>query len=200
MEDELRSLRAQLLAHRSEPLEPSQGAEAFQQHKLLAATVHQASKLDARAHESETGAWLRYVTSHFPAQRNSEQDARVLWTDWRTSLLKHGAPGPSVLITHGQPAAHWLRDGSGRLCIDLESMWDDFAASVRQFVAFLRTPPDRREVALERALRSHVTVEIVHLTSISAPASGWAGPPSTFTAPTGASTMASIPPKPPKSC
>ena len=100
----------------------------------------------------------------------------MLWTDWRTSLLKDGALGPSVLITHGQPAAHWLRDGRGRLCIDLESMWGDFTSSVDRFMAFLRTDPGRREIALERALRSNVAVDVVDLATISVPASGWAGP------------------------
>jgi hypothetical protein len=200
MEEELRDLREQLLAHRPESLPPGQGAEAFQQHKLLATTVHQASKLDEHAHENETGAWLRYLTSYFPAPRNSESDARVLWTDWRTSLLKRGAPGAYVLVTHGQPAAHWLRDGKGRLCIDLESMWEDFTASVSEFMAFLRTAPDRREVALDRAQRSHVVVEFVELTTYSAPASGWVGPPSSSTATTtGASAVAWSPPKRPPS-
>jgi len=175
MDDELLGLREQLLAHRPEPLDPGEGAAAFQFHKLLATTVHQASKLDARTHDNETGAWVRYLTTYFPSGRDSEQDAKLLWVEWRTSLLKVGAPGPNVLVTHGQPKAHWVRDRTGRLCLDLESMWTDFAASVDAFVALLGTAPDRREIALERSLRSAVAVEVVHLSTVSVPASGWAG-------------------------
>jgi hypothetical protein len=48
--------------------------------------------------------------------------------------------------------------------------------------------------ALERALRPQVAVEVVDLTTIYAPASGWAGPPSSSTATTtGASAMPGIP-------
>jgi hypothetical protein len=48
--------------------------------------------------------------------------------------------------------------------------------------------------ALERALRPQVAVEVVDLTTIFAPASGWAGPPSSSTATTtGASAMPGIP-------
>jgi hypothetical protein len=122
----------------------------------------------------------------------------VLWTDWRTSLLKDGAPGAAVLVTHGQPLAHWQRDASGRLCIDLESMWADFEASVDSFLEFLRSADDRCRVVLERALRSSIAVEIVHLSTVAAPASGWAGP-SDFTVTTttpvsGASAIACVPP------
>jgi hypothetical protein len=103
-----------------------------------------------------------------------------------------------VLVTHGQPKAHWLRDTTGCLCLDLDSMWTDFAASVDAFVTFLETAPNRREIALERSLRSAVTVELVHLSTISVPASGWAGPLSPVVAPTtsGASAIAWAPPKP----
>lgn len=202
MDDKLTGLRAQLLAHRPAPLEPGQGAAAFQFHTLLSTTVHQASKLDARAQDSETGAWVRYVTRYFPAGRNDEDDAKLLWVEWRTSLLKVGAPGPNLLITHGQPKAHWARDGTGRLCLDLESMWADFAVSVNAFVKFLETAPDRRKIALERSMRSAITVEIVHFSAISAPASGWAGPPPPVIATTttaGASAIGWIPPRPKQS-
>jgi hypothetical protein len=48
--------------------------------------------------------------------------------------------------------------------------------------------------ALERALRPQVAVEVVDVTTIFAPASGWAGPPSSSTATTtGASAMPGIP-------
>lgn len=107
MDDELQTVREQLLAHRPEPVEPGHGAAALQQHVLLASKVHQAARLDSTGAESETGGWVRYITDYFPAPRNGEQDAKVLWIDWRTSLLKDGAPGAAVLVTHGQPLAHW---------------------------------------------------------------------------------------------
>ena len=173
MDDELRSLRELLTSHRPGRLAPHQGAEAFMQHKLLASTIHQATRLDARAADSETGGWVRYFTSYFPEPRNSESDAKFLWTDWRTSLLKDGAPGPAILLTHGQPAIHWQRDSIGRLCIDLESMWADFDISVDTFLEAVESSPDRRGVVLQRAERSQVTVEIVQISGIGAAASGW---------------------------
>lgn len=174
MTDDVRALGALLISHRPGPLAPHQGAEAFIQHKLLASTIHQATRLDARSAESETGGWVRYLTEYFPESRNGKVDANVLWTDWRTSLLKDGAPGPTILITHGQPAIHWQRDSHGRLCIDLESMWADFAASVDAFLHALDSSPDRRAVVLTRAARSQVTVEVVDFAGVGAPVSGWA--------------------------
>lgn len=173
MDDELQTLRELLTSHRPGGVAPHQGAEAFMQHKLMASTIHQATRLDARAAESETGGWVRYFTSYFPEPRNTESDARILWTDWRTSLLKDGAPGPAILLTHGQPAIHWQRDSLLRLCIDLESMWADFDASLDTFLNTPESSPDRRAVVLQRAERSQVTVEIVQITGIGAPASGW---------------------------
>lgn len=78
-------------------------------------------------------------------------------------------------------------------------MWADFAASVDCFLEFLRAADDRRRVVLERALRSHIAVEVVNLTGIGAPASGWAGPFSdsavtTTTTTSGASAIAWVPP------
>jgi hypothetical protein len=195
IEHALGALSEHLLSRRPPPLGPDQGAEAFQQHKLLATTVHQATLLDARAHESQTGAWIRYFAKCFPHPRNGKGDAGVLWTDWRTSLLKNGAPGPRVLVSHGQPALHWHRDGD-RLCVDLESMWNDFASSVERFLAFLRTDDERRPIVLDRAQRS--AVEIVFVSTTSAPASGSPGPVTGATASASVATaFVQIPPKPP---
>jgi hypothetical protein len=117
----------------------------------------------------------------------------VLWTDWRTSLLKCGAPGPRVLVSHGQPALHWHRDGD-RLCVDLESMWDDFASSVERFLAFLRTDNERRPIVLERAQRSAVEIVFVSL------ASGLPGPVTGATASASVATaFVQMPPTPPGS-
>lgn len=99
-------------------------------HVLLASVVHNAARLNQHAADSQTGAWIRYVTSYFPAGRNSEQDGRLLWTDWRTDLLKKQAPGPAIVVTHRQSHVHWRRDEHGRLCLNLEDLWSDFETSV----------------------------------------------------------------------
>jgi hypothetical protein len=129
-ERELRELRSSLLRDRPNPLRPDQGEEAFRQHKLLASAIHRASRLDVRGSESETEAWVRYVSEHFPPSRNNPADARLLFVDWRTGLLKKDTPGPRVPITHGQSFARWGRDQAGRLCINLEDMWTEFEQSV----------------------------------------------------------------------
>lgn len=151
-EDEhtLGDLRRSLLGARGPTLRPDQGNEAFEQHKLLASAVHRASRLDARGSDSETEAWVRYVTEHFPTGRNAPTDARLLFVEWRTRLLKDGTPGQAVLVTHGHAAAHWQRDRAGRLCINLEDMWDDFEESVGHFIEYLRTASERRAVVLHR--------------------------------------------------
>ncbi len=158
VEAELAELRAELLRGRPRVLEPDEGDEAFQQHKLLASAVHRAAKLDQRKGESETDAWVRYLVKHFPAGRNSEADARPLFSDWRTSLLKQDTPGPRVTVTHGQSALHWQRDESGHVCLNLEDAWDDYAASVDSFIEHLRVSL-RRKVVLARWRKQRRVVE-----------------------------------------
>jgi len=77
----------------------------------------------------------------------------------RTRLLKDGAPGWTVLLTHGQAAAHWQRNRAGRLCINLEDMWDDFEESVRHFIEYLRTASKRRAVVLDRFMQRAWTIQ-----------------------------------------
>lgn len=119
-------------------------------HKLLASTIHKATRLDATRTESETDAWVRYFTSYFPGGHNDPADARLLFVDWRTRLLKDDALGPGIAITHGQSGIHWERDPNGRLCLNLEDTWAEFAASVDSFVAFLEGDAQRRSVVLRR--------------------------------------------------
>jgi hypothetical protein len=174
----LDDLREALLRGRPPKLGPSEGHEAFQQHKLLAAAVHRAARLDQRASESETDAWVRYVSEHFPPGRNDAADARLLFGQWRTPLLKDDTPGTGLVITHGQPVLHWQRDGDGRLCIDLETMWADFESSVDHLIEYLRSTPDRRAVALKRWQESAWTVQAIQVASVSAatmPVSGASG-------------------------
>jgi hypothetical protein len=182
----LDDLQKTLLRGRPPALGPDQGAEAFAQHKLLATTVHRATLLDALGSESQTRAWVRYFTEHFPRGRNGSSDAELLWKEWRTHLLKQDSPGPMVPITHGKPHLHWQRDSAGRLCIDLETMWDDYAQSVEHLVGYLQVTPERREVALTRLKESTwavqfftVSNESVPVTGATAMASATVGPPKT---------------------
>jgi hypothetical protein len=152
----LRSLKEKALKARPRKLGPDEGAEAFRQHKLLAIEIQRITLLDkikGNQPESETSAWVRYFERCYPDGRNDPTDARILFDDWRTSLIKNGAPGERVVLTHGQGHAHWLRDANDRLCIDLESMWDDFEYSLGQFSDYLRDNPDRRAIVLDRAKR-----------------------------------------------
>ena len=177
-DEALHALRARLLSDRPPPLRTDQGQLAFMQHVLLAPVIHNAARLNQHSVDNQTGAWIRYFMSYFPPGKNSERDARLLWTDWRTDLLKKQAPGSGVVVTHGQPAVHWRRDELGRLCINLEDMWADFESSVDAFVEHLHETPDRRRIALRRARES--AVAIIQFTTtvptISAPASGCAPP------------------------
>ncbi len=196
-EDALRRLRTRLLSDRPPPLQPEHGHLAFMSHVLLASAVHTATRLDQYGAETQTGAWTRYLSSYFPAGKNSDVDARLLWTDWRTALLKKQAPGLGVLVTHGQSAVLWRRDEHGRLCIYLEDMWADFESSVSVFIEYLRKTPDRRGVALRRAQESSVAVIefTTALSCASAPVSGLASGAQIATA----SAVAYMPPRPPGS-
>jgi hypothetical protein len=164
----LRDLREALVWGRPGPLSPQQGDEAFQGHKLLAAAIHQSASLGARGSESETRAWIRYFQEHFPPGRNGDAEAELLWKQWRTAMLKIGAPGPRVLVTHGQAHAHWQRDTNDRLVVDLESMWSDFEWSVDHFITSLRGDIARREVALKRRAKQRWEVEMVSFASMDA--------------------------------
>jgi hypothetical protein len=148
----LRRLREQALRWRPGELGPDEGDEAFQQHKLLATGIQKITLLDRfKDSESETNAWVRYFVRCFPEDRNDGTDARLLFDDWRTSLIKNGAPGERVVICHGrQPNSHWVWDRHDRLSIDLESMWDDFGHSLGEFDRYLRENPDRCAIALDR--------------------------------------------------
>jgi hypothetical protein len=166
-------IRLRLLRDRPPTLTPDQGREAFQNHKLLAAATHQAARLDQHKLESDSGAWERYFASYFPGPRNGTADARTLWKERRNSLLKDGAPGAGVLITHGQSQLHWHRDCSGRLCINLEDMWADFELSVDHFIAFLRANDERRAVSLRRAQKFEIDIVSVPVMGTMVAASGW---------------------------
>ena len=101
---------------------------------------------------------MRYLASHYPAGRNGRDDARLLFGDWRTSLLKEDTPGAGIAITHGQSSIHWQLDTRGRLCLNLEDAWDDYAVSVDSFVERLQTSP-RSKIVLKRWRKQRWVVE-----------------------------------------
>jgi hypothetical protein len=149
--DEFDQMKAALLANCPAVFGPD-GPAAVQQHKLLASDVHRAAKLNAHKRDEKEGQqWVRYVTEHFPESRNGAEDAVALWTDWRTALLKRNTVGPLVTITHGQSHAHWYREPSGALCLNIEDLWDDYESSVEHFVAHARQAErDRRDAIIKR--------------------------------------------------
>jgi hypothetical protein len=135
----LRALRASLLGDRAPVLKPGESEEALRQHKILASAIHRASILHASKSDNEARGWVRYMSDFFPSGRNAPSDAHILFGDWRTDLLKRGAPGLYVTVTHGQSVIHWQRDDQNRLCINLEDMWDEFETSVDNFIRHLGT-------------------------------------------------------------
>src|SRR5947208_2407136 len=125
MADDLALMRASLLKGRrvDGALGPGDGDEAFERHMLLATRIHRAAGLAQRG-DGQGEGWVQYFVNYFPPRRSLADDARLLWNEWRTPLLKHETPGHGVSMTHGQPFVHWQRDQeTGDLCINLESMW-----------------------------------------------------------------------------
>jgi hypothetical protein len=152
MPDELDALKSSLL-HRLRlptPLAPNEGDAAFDQHVLLATKIHRAALLNARSSDGQGDGWVRFLTTYFPSGRNGMADAQLLWDDWRTGLLKDRAPRAHVSLTHGHPEQHWKLDSYAALCIELESMWDDFEYAVNQFVQALRSDKARARIVLSR--------------------------------------------------
>lgn len=168
-----------------EPLTPEQGDVAFEKHILLAVRFHRASALNAVEHGEGKG-WNLYFTEHFPKRPEWRAgDADLLWERWRGGLVKLETPLSLVTVTHGQPHAHWARERDGSLCLNLESMWDDFDASVDSFIGLLGGDENRRARALDRWRKHSRTVRQLDLAS---PLSGFI--------PTVASATAMGPPSP----
>ena len=74
----------------------------------------------------------------------------LLFEDWRIGVVKHECPLSGVTVTHGLPQAHWYREPGGTLCVNLESMWDDFEQAVASFVRLLERDEPRRVEAINR--------------------------------------------------
>ena len=150
LEETLSKIRESLLRGLGGKLRPDQGEAAFERHILLAVRVHKAAGLNQTV-TGEGKGWCQYFEEHFPKRpERRPEDAKLLWDDWRVGLVKWEAPKGGVTVTHGQPEAHWYREPDGTLCINLESIWDDFTTSVESFLALLRQDEGRRAEALRR--------------------------------------------------
>lgn len=149
MAPELADLGRSLLEGLRVELAPGDGDEAFRRHKLLVVQIHRAALLNQTGKNEGVG-WTQFFVSYFPAGRNSASNANLLWRKWRCALVKDGSPRAGVAITHGQPGLHWQTDAHGDLCIDLESMWDDFEGAVARFLQSLDSDPARLAVVLRR--------------------------------------------------
>jgi len=159
-DDDLAQLRAALLDDLRIDLGPDQGREAFGRHQLLAIRFARASRLNVAGLQiGEQNGWIRYFEDHFP--RGSEH-AKRLFEKWRTTLVKDEMPGRGVAITHGQPQAHWQITASG-LVVDLESMWDDFEASVDRFLAEIEADDEHRSRVLSHFEKTRWTVQPVEI-------------------------------------
>lgn len=148
---DLDALKTSLL-HRlrlTTPLGRDEGDAAFDQHVLLATKIHRAALLNQTGSGQGKG-WVQFFTAYFPPGRDTVDDAWLLWGHWRTGLLKDRAPRARVSLTHGHPEQHWKPDGFGALCIDLESMWDDFEHGVNRFVQALRADKRRAKIVVAR--------------------------------------------------
>jgi hypothetical protein len=163
-DSDLPGLREGLLHGLRVDLGPTQGHEAFERHQLLAIRFHRAARLNAPG-EGEQRSWMRYFDEHFP--RGAEH-AELLWVRWRIALVKDEYPGPGVAISHGQPHAHWQMVEPGGLFINLESMWDDFEASVDSFIETLRRDDARLMAAVEWWRKRQYSVQGVALAPSSA--------------------------------
>jgi hypothetical protein len=125
-------------------LGPEQGWEAFERHQLLAIRFHRAARLNSPTGFSDRNGWCRYFDAYFP--RGGEH-GKLLFERWRSTLLKDEMPGRGVAITHAQPEAHFVMTDLG-LCINLESMWNDFELSVDRFVDALGRDEAHRQTTL----------------------------------------------------
>jgi hypothetical protein len=157
--DELDLLRASLSRGLAFDLSADQGDEAFERHQLLAIRFHRAARLNVPAGIGERNGWCRYFDEHFP--RGGEHGA-LLFDKWRCTLVKDERPGGGIVITHGQPEVHWLQTDRG-LCINLETMRDDFVASVDHLIGACNDE-ERRAATLEAFRNRQWSVQSVTAT------------------------------------
>jgi hypothetical protein len=185
MDAELELIRDSLLRRLRVELGSDDGEAAFEQHLLLIIKIHKLAGLNQTV-EGEGAGWRQCFQEHFPKEGKPwrAKDAQMLWEDWRVGMLKWETPKRRVTVTHGQPHLHWVREPDGTLCVDLESMWDDYEAMVASFLTLVERDPQRRAVAVWRwherrwSVR-RLSVSTPHL-AISASYSATAMGPSSF--------------------
>lgn len=204
-QEELGELRESLLRNLRVQLGHHDGDLAFERHILLAVRFHRAAGLNQTVTGEQAG-WVQFFEEHFPKRAEwLPADAKLLFRKWRIGLVKHEAPLSGVTVTHGQPVAHWFREPDGTLCIDLESMWDDFAQAVASFIRLLERDEHRREEALDRWRKRGWTVRKLSIDSGKGHDHGWVtihpalGGAISATASSGVPTGMSGPHSPPKS-
>jgi hypothetical protein len=145
---------------------------------LLAIRFHRAARLNA-PELGERAAWRQYFAEHFP---RGDEHALRLWEYWRNTQVKDEVPGKEVVVSHGQPGAHWqlvvVSDGDTvqtepRLFINLESMCDDFEKSVDSFIGLLGRDPVRCASTLENWRKRQWSVVEVQEVMIQPPKAGY---------------------------
>ncbi len=60
--------------------------------------VHRAARLNQTV-SGEGNGWTQFVTDYFPVGRNSEDDAKLLWVDWRVGLVKEETPYGGIALS-----------------------------------------------------------------------------------------------------
>lgn len=161
---DLQGIRDSLLRGLRVELGPEDGDVAFERHILLAVRFHRAAGLNQTVTGEGLG-WQQYFDEYFPKRPEwVPEDETRLWTDWRVGLVKWETPKRGVTVTHGQPEAHWYREPAGTLCVNLESMWDDFEESVESFVDLLERDDARRAEAVGRWHQRSWTVRRLEIT------------------------------------
>ncbi|MEX2644660.1 MAG: hypothetical protein WD249_00190 [Gaiellaceae bacterium] len=148
--DDIEPIKKSLLRGLRIPLGPKDGDAAFERHILLVVRFHRAARLNQTV-TGEGKGWAQFFAEHFPKRPEwRDSDADLLWTDWRVTLVKDETPASGVTVAHGEPHVHWHREPTGTLCVNLESMWDDFERSVESFLSLLQRDAERRKVAVQR--------------------------------------------------
>jgi hypothetical protein len=156
----LPDVRAALARGLREKLLRGDGVRAFELHQLLAIRFTRLSRLNA---PSKIGAdserWALLLREHSP---RGDEHGHLLWTQWRSGLLKNDAPGPDVAVAHLEPKAHrtFVNPGN-KLLLNLESLWDEYEGMVDSLIAACGADATLRERVLSRWAAHDWSVGIV---------------------------------------
>jgi hypothetical protein len=143
----LPDVHAALKQRLRETLRCEDGVRAFELHQLLAIRFTRLSRLSAPSKVKGDGErWRLLLSEHSP---RGEEHEHLLWTQWRSGLLKNDAPGPDIAVAHLEPEAHRTFVSPGnKLLLNLESLWDEYEGTVVSLVAACAT----NEILCERVL------------------------------------------------